>query len=273
VSRTKRRWSDNDRHFGPFTWCSGDYWRLGVVLDSGGDEDYSGGCHARLYFGTFTFITELPNWIPDFRIKHTAVGWDAATITRLGRDYYFETFPREYGFSFDRDGSALHTYFGPQTHCSSTTKGRVFFLPWANWRFIGQKWYGLQGELVHVGGHNFKEDYDFEQTMPKASFEFDDYDGKRIRANTHIEEREWRFGTGWFKWLSLLRRPKIVRSLSINFSEEVWPEKGSWKGGTCGTGIDMLPGELHEAAFRRYCQQEHRSKYRHYRIEFVGASP
>jgi len=32
----------------------------------------------------------------------------------------------------------------------------------------------------------------------------------------------------------------------------------------------MEPGELHEAAFRRYCDQEHRSKYSRYRITFVG---
>jgi hypothetical protein len=106
--------------------------------------------------------------------------------------------------------------------------------------------------------------------MPKARFELDDYDGKRIQAATHIEEREWRFGTGWFKWLSVFRKPKIRRSLSINFSDEVGPEKGSWKGGTTGTGIDMLTDELHEAAFRRFCDQEHRSKYKNYRVTFVG---
>lgn len=32
----------------------------------------------------------------------------------------------------------------------------------------------------------------------------------------------------------------------------------------------MLPGELHEAAFRRYCDQEHSSKYSRYRITYVG---
>ena len=35
--------------------------------------------------------------------------------------------------------------------------------------------------------------------------------------------------------------------------KETGSKKGSWKGGTIGHGIDMLPGELHEGAFRRYC--------------------
>ena len=272
MARRKRRWSGHDRHFGPFTWSGSDYCRpFGIVLDSGAGEDRNEGCHLRIHVWRRTLLIELPNFVPDFRIKHIATTWDEATITRLGRNYYFEEFPREYGFVFTGEGS-LHTYFGPQTHDSLTSKGKVFFLPWLNWRYIGQSWYGLKGELLRtsVGHETFDADHEFERTMPKASFEFDDYDGKRIRADTHIEEREWRFGTGWCSWLSLFRRPKIRRDLSIAFSEEVGPEKGSWKGGTVGTGIEMLPGELHEAAFRRYCEQDHRSKYRPFRIKFVG---
>ncbi len=78
------------------------------------------------------------------------------------------------------------------------------------------------------------------------------------------------FGTGWFKWLSWFRAPKIRRSLAIEFSGETGPEKGSWKGGTVGTGIDMRPGELHESAFRRYCGEPHRSKYNEYHVKFVS---
>jgi hypothetical protein len=52
--------------------------------------------------------------------------------------------------------------------------------------------------------------------------------------------------------------------LDIRFSEETGRRKGSWKGGTLGHGIDMLPGELHEAAFRRYCAT--------HEMEFVGAA-
>ena len=53
---------------------------------------------------------------------------------------------------------------------------------------------------------------------------------------------------------------------------ETGREKGSWKGGTIGTSIEMLPGELHESAFRRYCDEEHRAKSGKYRIKFIGAA-
>jgi hypothetical protein len=42
----------------------------------------------------------------------------------------------------------------------------------------------------------------------------------------------------------------------MRFSSEVGERKGSWKGGTIGHSITLLPNELHEAGFRRYCEKE-----------------
>ena len=277
----KRRYSGNDKHFGPFTWSahSSEHWRpMGLMLDSGGDHEDSGnkGCNLKLHGFGRTLIVELPRLLPDFRIRHTAVGWDAATVARLGRDWYDEVFPREYGFTVS-DGT-MHVHHGPQTHDSITTKNKVYFLPWCNWRFIRQSWYGPTGQHIEtlwettdreVRSAQWDWRHDFEASLVKTRFEIIDSDGERIGVSTHIEEREWRFGTGLFAWLSLFRKAKIRRSLSITFDREVGPEKGSWKGGLIGTGIDMLPGELHEAAFRRYCEQEHRSKNGRHRINLV----
>ena len=272
MSRRKRRWSDNDTHYGPFTVSRGDYKRLGFVIDSGADEDGNSGCHARLYLGGTTILVELPNLIPDYRIKHVATSWDAATIERMGRNYYFETFSREYGITYSE--RALHVHYGPQTHDSRDTKSKVFFLPWLEKRFVRSSYYGLNGEeLRRFGPRHDPAEYAFKESMPKARFAFDDYDGKRITATTHIKELEWKRGEGWFKWMSLFWEGTVRRSLEIEFSEEVGPDKGSWKGGTMGHGIEMLPGELHEAAFRRYCEQDHRSKYKNFRIAFVGSVP
>ncbi len=85
------------------------------------------------------------------------------------------------------------------------------------------------------------------------SFGFSDYDGEALTAVTRIEEREWQRGVRWCRFLSLFWPAKIRRSLDIQFSGETGKRKGSWKGGTIGHSIDMLPGELHEAAFGRYC--------------------
>ena len=282
MTKSKRRYSGNDKHFGPFTLSqhNDQGWRtFGLMLDSGGDHEdgENTGCNLKMHGFGRTLIVELPRLLPDYRIKHVPTTWDAATIARLGRDYYFEVFPREFGFTMS--DKTLHVHYGPQTHDSTTTKNKVFFLSWLNWRFVRQSWYGPTGQHIETLWETSSREvkraqwdwrYEFEKTLAKNRFEIEDYDGQRILVDTNIEEREWRFGTGAFAWLSLFRRPMIKRSLNIAFAVEVGPQKGSWKGGLMGTGIDMLPGELHEAAFRRYCEQEHRDKGGRYRIKFIG---
>lgn len=268
----KRRWSDDNKHLWPFTLSKDTYRKYGVVIDSGASEDQRGDCHVRFYLGSYTLICELPPIVSDYSVRHAATTWDAATIERLGRDWYETRFPCEYGFSFSEGN--LHTYFGPQTHDSTTTKGRCFFLPWRSSRHIRRSLYDINGKhfFTDIDGcrNAWEATMAVEAACPKVRFDFADFDEQQIVATTHIEEREWRFGTGLFRWLSWFRKPQIRRSLSLEFSSEVGPEKGSWKGGTVGHSIEMEPGELHESAFKRYCEMEHRSKYRRFHIRYIG---
>lgn len=261
-ARNIRRWSDNDRHFGPFTYSRDRSYRpIAMVLVSG-DDEYPG-CYLRISAFGHTLITELPNIIRPYREKIEAKYWDEATIRRMGRDWYWNIDQRKFGFSvFD---GFLQVFRGRRTMDSSTDRTRGYFLPWTQWRHVRHSFYGLQGEHVSTlpdTGKSYLGDpgrFDRERAIadatPTVAFEFNDFDGERIVATTRIEEREWRAGTGWFKWLSLFRSPKIDRSLDIRFSAETGKRKGSWKGGTIGHSITMKSGELHEAAFRRYCSE------------------
>ena len=281
------RLTDDDRHLGRFITyarCSPSWRPLRVVYSSGADEDRPGTNNLTVYaFGWVARLT-MPRLLDDYKVRHVAASWDAATVERMGRNWYEEHHAREYGFSLS-DGF-LQLFLGAQTHDSTTTQSWCTHLPWTQWRFHRFSLYDLAGaefftefeadrraktkaSATRLG---YEDQYAAQAAMPKAVFLVDDFDGERLTVTTHIEEREWKFGEGWFKWLSLFRKPMVRRSLSINFDKECGPEKGLWKGGTMGTGIDMLPGELHEAAFRRYCDQEHRSKYQGYRITFVGAA-
>lgn len=271
-ARNRRRWGDNDHHFGPLTYArDGKHFRhLAVILTSGCDE-YPGVSLRVSGFG-HTVILALPQWaLRPYREKVPARSWDAATIARLGRDWYWLVDAREYGFSLS-DGH-LNVRLGRQSMDSSTEQNWGCFLPWTQWRFVRSSFYGLQGEhLATIArgsrGSAWRLQWEKERKLkdatPTAAFDFDDFDGERITAVTRIEEGEWRFGTGWFKWLSLFRRARIRRHLDLRFSAEVGRRKGSWKGGTIGHSIEMRPGELHEAAFRRYCDQEG--------LTFVGAA-
>lgn len=270
-----RRWSDHDQHLGPFitfaTREPGNRW-WGIVLDSGDDEERPG-CHLRFYLGWCTLLVELPRVLAPWRQWVDCSKYEWAKSPDAG---YWDVHSREFGFQIvDGHLSIMH---GPQTHDSITTKRWGCFLPWTQWRHVRHSFYGRLGEHFWTEPSRrqvpSREAWDElqkqEAACPVVQFEFKDYDDQRLTATTRIEEREWRFGDGLFKWLSLFRRARVRRSLSIRFSGETGPEKGSWKGGITGTGIDMLPGELHEAAFRRYCAEQHSAKGARYRVTYLG---
>jgi len=255
------RWSDNDRYFGPFTYARerGSYKPITVALYSGDDESRAD-CRLRVSALGHTLICPMPPIVHPWRQKVYPHGaWDEATVQRLGRDWYWSCYPREYSFTIAE--GALHLRFGRQTHDSGTDQSKCYFLPWSQWRHVRHSLYGLKGEhFADMPEHRqLMETWDWrkalEDACPKIVFRFNDFDGEEIKATTRIEEREWRAGAGWFKWLSWFRKPKVSRSLDIRFAKETGPRKGSWKGGTTGHSIDMLPGELHESAFRRYCAE------------------
>lgn len=261
ITLTHRRWSDNDCYFGPFTYAKETTYRhFGMVLDSG-DEDYPGASFRISGFGR-TLILALPQWlVRPYKEKVYPKSWDFETIARLGRAWYWKIDRREYGFSIHEGHLSVH--FGRQAMDSAVDQRWGCFLPWTQWRMVRHSFYGLNGEHVATlpdTGKSYRDDlgrWDRERkikdSIPTRTFKFADFDGEKISAVTKIEEREWRFGTGWFKWLSWFCKPMISRFLDIKFSSEVGKRKGSWKGGTLGHGIELLPFETHESGFRRYC--------------------
>jgi len=260
------RWGDNDRRWWRFTYSPpGNYNPWAVVLKSSGDSEDWQTCTLRISAFSRTLIITLPDLIKPER-KKIIPGWDWQTIERLGRDWYWDITTREFGFSYS-DGF-LQVFFGRVTHDSSTEQNWCKHLPWTQWRHVRHSFYDLTGAHVYdesqdpIGKLGTEEWHDRwnarqarEDAVPTMKFAFRDFDGEALTATTKIEEREWLFGVGWFKWLSLFRRSKIHRSLDIRFSGETGKRKGSWKGGTIGHSIEMLPDELHESAFRRYCSE------------------
>ena len=263
----KRRYSDNEKHFWPFTWSISNYRTLGIVLNSGKFHNQDGicnsedNCHLLLHLWKYTLICELPQIIAPYKKR-----------VESGNYSYLDIHPKEYGFRINDDGF-VQVFFGAQTMDSITTENWCTHLPFTQWRFHRQSWYSPDGRLIRTDYEKDKIPYDaqyeYEQSMPKSTFEFRDYDSEIITAEARIKEREWRFGQGWFKWLSFFKKPLIRKELDLRFSSQVGPEKGSWKGGCLGHGIEMLPNETPEQAFRRYCDQTHKAKNKEYKIEYI----
>lgn len=259
--RTQLEWTrEHDRVFGPFLIAPDKNGGLAIIVATGNDE-YRG---ANLRISGFggTFMLALPSVLfpPQKRKVHPK--WDKPTIERLGRDWYWDVTEREFGASL-YDG-LFSLKYGRQTHDSTTDKVLTFFLPWTQWRFTRKSYFDPDGQHLRTffekdrkpGFDGGREEWRFSESLQTTDFAFDDYDGERITAKTKIEELEWRFGRGWFKWLSLFRRPKVVRSLDLKFTSEVGRRKGSWKGGAIGHSTEMQPGDTPERAFRRYCEKE-----------------
>lgn len=174
-----------------------------------------------------------------------------------GRYNYSEAIERRYGvYLFHNhfnimwgrgDANFNQELLGPEQRWSC-------FLPWSEWRQVRHDVYGEQGEFLKPAS-SFDDFHDDNNTIPKRKFNFLDFDGEEIEAETFIEEREWRRGVKWFKWLSWFSKPKISRSLVIRFNKEVGKKKGSWKGGIVGHSIDLEGEELHKEGFERYCQE------------------
>lgn len=263
MSTMRRRWSDNDRFWGPFTYSKNNsYNPIGISFQSG-EEEYPGASLRISLFG-WTFISPLPSWlISPHKEKVYPKTWDEQTIERLGRNWYWQIEPREYSISLFE--GCLHIHYGRDTMDSSTDKSWCKTLPWCDWRFVRHSYYGLDGQhfasLPDIGkpyshgSGRWEREQSIRDSVPTVSFSFDDYDGERITATTLIEEREWKRGAGWFKWLSWFAKPRVKRNLDIWFSAETGKRKGSWKGGTIGHSIAMLPGEFHADAFKRYCAE------------------
>jgi len=276
----RARWSDNDHYLGPFTYARDTHYRSWAIELSSGDDEYPGNQLRLSGFGR-TLIVALPAIIRPWRRKvtfsHITEAQRAEMIARSGCDWYWETHRREYGLSFSRSGTIgdsvhLSVHYGAQTHDSRTTQRWGCFLPWTQWRHVRHCLYDTQGRFFAlVPDHRarlgvdgtYESDFEarraVENACPTVKFTFADFDGQELEATTKIEEREWRHGDGWFKWLSWFDKPMIQRSLTIEFSGETGDRKGSWKGGITGTSINLLPSELHEAAFRRYCAKHQMS--------------
>lgn len=191
---------------------------------------------------------------------------------------YWNYIRRDYGISTFEN--SLHIHYGIQPGCWSKSDPKnsdhtfVWFIPWLNQRFVRKSYYDAFTQ-IHLktfwekdrikarkdGFSSWQKEYDFEDKEYKHMLvKFKDFDNEEVTAKCRVEEMEWRWGTGFFKWLSLFRKPFIRRTLWISFDKETGYEKGSWKGGTIGQGIDILPGETAEDAFTRYARGTDRYK-------------
>lgn len=244
------RMTDNDKHFGPFTigpWSK----TIGLYAEGGDPTEDEG---------------------PRGIIRLIAFGWAIQMnipIKWIGRQYGFTLSDMSEGCGYN----FFQLFYGRNTMDGSKDQSWSKHLPWKEWDHVRHSLYRPDGTLFlhRADDMEFTKYLRKKDECPKTHFGFEDYDEELIVATCTIEEREWHRGVGWFKWLRFFYSPKVVRSLDIKFSQEMGPDKGSWKGGTLGHGINMYADETPEQAFMRYCRKEHNARERRkYHIRYIG---
>lgn len=192
---------------------------------------------------------------------------------------YTKSIAKDYGFTIYDNILFLHYGIQPGCWISNDRKNSdhtfVWYFPWTQTRHVRHDLYNLDGtyfatvEGANRLNSNWSKSYEqLVKAVPKIRFQFCDFDGEVIEAECYISEREWHHGSGWFKWLSWFHKPIISRCLEISFNKEVGYEKGSWKGGTMGHGIELRPNESPYSAFCRYGTEY--DNYRNYGRKMRG---
>lgn len=270
------RLTDDDTVIGPFSFGkSSGYIGFSINLKSANLDNEREHCVLTIHMFNIVSQIRLPNIIKPVAVK-TQANWDEATIERMGRNWYWSYYTREYGFSFS-EGGFFQIHYGQQNdtglHEEVVTKSWSCFLPWTQWRHVSHSLIDEYGFIFYnqtdSQENKHVDFYEMKKKCPSVSFLIEDYDGEKIVAKTILEERIWLKGEGWCKWLSNFVEPMRKNYLDIEFASEVGKSKGSWKGGLIGHSIETFPSEKHEEAFKRYCELEHSSKEGKYKIKFI----
>lgn len=227
------------------------WWGIGL---NSGYEDHQP--YLRLIGFRRFLVIYLPKWVVQPQRRKVQAGWDAATIARLGRDWYWDETRREFGISLHEGRFSID--YGVQPDCWPGDKRVSWQLPWTDWRCIENRWLDLGGKVFErvPDEATFEKREAAKQRAPRVMFAFSDYDGERIEATVRMEDFEHAVGRGRWAWLDRVIPRRIGHRYDVEYSKECGRRKGSWKGGMLSCNGVAEPGVLHEAAFRRHATEE-----------------
>lgn len=184
----------------------------------------------RINLGLFFFNLAL---ILPFRNKWT----DECDPPKWGIGYFNQTF---------------WIYRGGKGNMNGGNKWWTFHMPWglewvrtSNLRKDGTWEHEFKGDRKNFYEDKWREII-WNETYP-YKYTLNSGEVQKRKATVKVEEREWR--RKWLKWTTAFN--KVIRSIDINFSDEVGERTGSWKGGTIGCGYDLLPNETPLECLRR----------------------
>ena len=144
-------------------------------------------------------------------------------------------------------GISVNTDEWSSIHFNWRNKCKIIDMPWA--------WTHVRHTFLHSNGtvHHHAPDRSYEpppeetKSIHKYKYILKNGEVQERIATINGEEREWNWK--WFTWLGFPK--KVIRSINIEFDQEVGERTGSWKGGTIGCGYDWFKGETQAESLKR----------------------
>lgn len=193
--------------------------------------------------------------------------YEWATKDENGKSGYTDHIQVEYSISIRNDSISLH--YGPNLDCWPNKYSKYINFPWKDARTTSITFFEYNPKtkelktFKRLDESNCVTVYDTietEKEVPKFKIAFNDYDGTEVVATCYVQERRWKYGVRWTKFLGLFQKENVRRAVHFKFDKETGTEKGSWKGGTLGTGCDLEIGQDPFEAFKIYAASTHRDK-------------
>jgi hypothetical protein len=228
---------------------------LSCILHSPDADNGDSQCALSLSCGSWKSYVNLPGWVlPEQQDAYEYLGRVQNRPIR-----------KAYGFSYDSESHFFFVCYGIQDDWemgdNRRYKSRGKTIPWLDYTMRRHILMDPQQVLfADVFNLQWKAFTAARADCPKIDYLIRDFDGEIVAATAYVEEREWSRGSGRWQWVQNFLPPLIRRCLTIAYASEVGTEKGSYKGGSIGGGVDLLPGELPLTALKRlYATHE---KYR-----------
>ena len=184
-----------------------------------------------------------------------------------GRCGYTDKLRVEYSFAIRNDSISLQ--YGPNLDCWPSKYSKYISFPWKYARTTSTTYFEYNPKtkelkiFKRLNESNCVTVYDtmeMEKEVPKFKIAFNDYDGTEVVATCNIQERRWKYGVKWTKFLGFFQKENVRRVIYFKFDKETGTEKGSWKGGTLGSGCDLEIGQDPLEAFKVYAASSKRDK-------------
>lgn len=205
--------------------------------------------------GVQAFI-RLPRWA---QLKNKHGDHEGSWKDEKGR--WFNS-RREYGVSFrfgqDWGGAIGHgtlawghrslSFTMPWGWCKRRSDHRREYLDaagnWHDHKRMPQSWHSAEA-LAEMGPAPWAEDYTFHYMCQP--------NGKPQHVPTTLHRERC---TTVYRIFGIPVRRRVTDEIAIKFHEEVGNQRGSWKGGTVGTGARMKPGETPGETLRRIQREQ-----------------